>query len=63
MKNTDKTRLATAIFNALPMEKLSDTIAKPDATEASDARLTNPTHASGFSYRGSMKILDQENLL
>tara|TARA_R110002050_G_scaffold149887_1_gene276541 strand:- start:159 stop:524 length:366 start_codon:yes stop_codon:yes gene_type:complete len=34
MKNTDKTRLATAIFNALPMNKLSDKVAKPDATEA-----------------------------
>ena len=34
MKNTDKTKLATAIFKALPMDKLSDKVAKPDATEA-----------------------------
>lgn len=34
MKNTEKTKLATAIFNALPMDKLSDKVAKPDATEA-----------------------------
>jgi len=34
MKNTEKTKLAAAIYNSLPMDKLSDKLAKPDATEA-----------------------------
>ena len=34
MKNAEKTKLATAIFKALPMDKVSDKVAKPDATEA-----------------------------
>ena len=34
MKNTEKTELAAAIYKSLPMDKVSDKLAKPDATEA-----------------------------